>query len=1013
MAMEKNFDAAANEAALYEKWETSGAFKAGANAKEGADAFCIMIPPPNVTGVLHMGHAFNNTLQDILVRWHRMRGFDTLWQPGQDHAGIATQMVVERQLAEQGIKRTDLGREAFLEKVWAWKEQSGGTIVEQLKRLGASCDWDRNAFTMAGAHGDTRTGHENSPNFHDAVLKVFVKMYNEGKIYKGKRLVNWDPKFETAISDLEVENIEVDGHMWHFKYPLAADPKTGKPATYTYVEKDEDGTVTLTEERDYISIATTRPETMLGDGAVAVYVSDERYAPLVGKLCEIPVGPKEHRRLIPIITDEYPDPDFGSGAVKITGAHDFNDYQVAKRGNIPMYSLMDTQGNMRADGKPYAEEAAVAQAIANGDQEFDEAMIAAMNLVPDEYRGLDRFDARKAVVADITAEGLAVMVADEEGAEIPYVENKKIMQPFGDRSKVVIEPMLTDQWFVDTAQIVQPAIDAVRDGTVKILPEGDKKVYFHWLENIEPWCISRQLWWGHQVPVWYGPALGEHREWYYPPEKSQKYIPICASNEEEAIEKARQIYKYAEKIEISDDDQVHLDWIDEKTQKCDIKLARDPDVLDTWFSSGLWPFGTLGWPENTSELERYYTNDNVDRVLITGFDIIFFWVARMMMMGIETMDKVPFETVYVHPLVRDEKGKKMSKSTGNVLDPLDLIDKYGTDAVRFTLTAMAAMGRDLKLSEDRITGYRNFGTKLWNAARFAEFNEATPVADFDPSSATQTLNKWIIGETALVREAVDASLAQYRFNDAANALYAFVWGKVCDWYVELSKPLFQGDDEAVKAETKATLSWVLDQCIVLLHPIMPYITEQLWGDIADRANMLVHEDWPTYTSADLLDADASREMNWVVGLIEQIRSVRTELRVNAGAKIPMVQLELDDLGKAAMKRNLPMIMRLARIEELSEAIDAPKGSVTMAVEGGTFCLPLADIIDVDAEKTRLTKLIEKLEKELNGIKGKLSNEKFVNNAPVTVVAENRARIDTGGEELKILQAAYDRVAALG
>jgi len=962
MAMEKNFDAAANEAALYEKWETSGAFKAGANAKEGADAFCIMIPPPNVTGVLHMGHAFNNTLQDILVRWHRMRGFDTLWQPGQDHAGIATQMVVERQLAEQGIKRTDLGREAFLEKVWAWKEQSGGTIVEQLKRLGASCDWDRNAFTMAGAHGDTRTGHENSPNFHDAVLKVFVKMYNEGKIYKGKRLVNWDPKFETAISDLEVENIEVDGHMWHFKYPLAGG------ATYTYVEKDEEGNVTLTEERDYISIATTRPETMLGDGAVAVYVSDERYAPIVGKLCEIPVGPKEHRRLIPIITDEYPDPEFGSGAVKITGAHDFNDYQVAKRGGIPMYSLMDTTGHMRSDGKPYAQEAAVAQAIANGEQEFDEAMIAAMNLVPDEYRGLDRFEARKKVVADITAEGLAVMTKDEEGNTIPYVENKKIMQPFGDRSKVVIEPMLTDQWFVDTKQIVQPAIDAVRDGTVKILPEGDKKVYFHWLENIEPWCISRQLWWGHQVPVWYD-------------EDGKAY---CAATEAEASELAG-----------------------------GKSLERDPDVLDTWFSSGLWPFGTLGWPENTSELERYYTSDNVDRVLITGFDIIFFWVARMMMMGIETMDKVPFETVYVHPLVRDEKGKKMSKSTGNVLDPLDLIDKYGTDAVRFTLTAMAAMGRDLKLSEDRITGYRNFGTKLWNAARFAEFNEATPVADFDPASATQTLNKWIIGETALVREAVDASLEQYRFNDAANALYAFVWGKVCDWYVELSKPLFQGEDEAVKAETKATLSWVLDQCIVLLHPIMPYITEQLWGDIADRANMLVHEDWPTYTSADLLDADASREMNWVVGLIEQIRSIRAEMRVNAGAKIPMVQLELDDLGKAALERNLPMIMRLARIEEITEASEAPKGAVTMAVEGGTFCLPLADIIDIDAEKARLTKLIEKLEKELNGIKGKLSNEKFVNNAPEAVVAENRARIETGGEELKILQDAFARVAALG
>jgi valyl-tRNA synthetase len=949
MAMEKNFDAAASEAALFDKWETTGAFKAGANAKDGMGSFCIMIPPPNVTGSLHMGHAFNNTLQDILVRWHRMRGFDTLWQPGQDHAGIATQMVVERKLAEtQQPSRTEMGREAFLEKVWEWKEQSGNTIINQLKRLGASCDWDRNRFTM-------------DEGFHDAVLKVFVDLYNKGMIYKGKRLVNWDPHFETAISDLEVENIEVDGHMWHFKYPLA------EGQTYEYVEKDEDGNVTLREARDYISIATTRPETMLGDGAVAVFTDDARYAPLVGKLCEIPVGPKEHRRLIPIITDEYPDPDFGSGAVKITGAHDFNDYQVAKRCNIPMYNLLDTKGAMRSDGKPYAEEAAVAQAIANGEIEFDEAMTSGMNLVPDEYRGLDRFEARKRVVADITTEGLAVVVEDEGGALTPYVENKKIMQPFGDRSKVVIEPMLTDQWFVDTKQIVQPAIDAVKDGTVKILPEGDKKVYFHWLENIEPWCISRQLWWGHQVPVWYD-ADGQ---------------AYCVATEEEAI-----------------------------AASGGKSLTRDPDVLDTWFSSGLWPFGTLGWPEQTDELDRYYTSPDAERVLITGFDIIFFWVARMMMMGIETMDKVPFETVYVHPLVRDEKGKKMSKSTGNVIDPLDLMDKYGTDAVRFTLTAMAAMGRDLKLSEDRIVGYRNFGTKLWNAARFAEFNEASPVTDFDPKAVNQTLNKWIVGETALVREAVDASLNQYRFNDVANVLYAFVWGKVCDWYVELSKPLFQGDDAAVKAETQATLAWVLDQCLILMHPIMPYITEQLWGDIAPRDNMLVHQDWPTYTAADLVDADAAREMNWVVGLIEKIRSVRSEMHVNAGAKILMIQLELDHLGKAALAGNLTMIKRLARIEDLSEGTEAPKGSVTLAVEGGTFCLPLADVIDVEAEKARLMKTIEKLEKELNGIKGKLANRKFIDNAPETVVAENRARVDVGGEELKTIKAAYDRVAAL-
>jgi len=957
MAMEKNFDAAAKEAAIWKKWEDANAFAAGANWDGKSDAFAIMIPPPNVTGVLHMGHAFNNTLQDILIRWHRMRGFDTLWQPGTDHAGIATQMVVERQLAEnKQPSRAELGREAFLEKVWEWKEKSGGTIINQLKRLGASCDYSREAFTMSGAPGAPAG---NDGNFHDAVLKTFVEFYNKGLIYKGKRLVNWDPHFETAISDLEVENIEVDGHMWHFKYPLA------DGETYTYVEKDEDGNVTLTEERDYISIATTRPETMLGDGAVAVHTDDTKYAPIVGKQVHLPLCD----RTIPVITDEYPDPDFGSGAVKITGAHDFNDYMVAKRNDIPMYSLMDTKGAMRADD-------------------------AGDNLVPEKYRGMDRFDARKAVIADIDALGLMIKV-----------EDKKVMQPFGDRSKVVIEPALTDQWFVDTKQIVQPAIDAVRNGTTKILPEGDKKVYFHWLENIEPWCISRQLWWGHQVPVWYGP-------W-------DKVF--CAANEGDVAKQVEAEFDLPAKF-FSPEDFKHesLLWIlneakfKEGTGKAltYVPLSRDPDVLDTWFSSGLWPSGTLGWPENTDELQRYYTNDNVNRTLITGFDIIFFWVARMMMMGIETMGKVPFETVYVHPLVRDEKGKKMSKSTGNVLDPLDLIDKYGADAVRFTLTAMAAMGRDLKLSESRIEGYRNFGTKLWNATRFAEFNEAAPVADFDPKSVNQTLNKWIIGETALVREAVDNSLDQYRFNDAANALYVFVWNKVCDWYVELSKPLLQGDDADAVAETKATLAWVLDQSYTLLHPIMPYITEELWDETGHN-DMLVHKAWPTYTSAELVDETANVEMNWVITLIEQIRSVRAEMRVNAGAKIPMIQLGLDATAQTALDNNKALIMRLARLEDITTATDAPKGAVTLPVEGGQFCLPLADIIDIDAEKARLNKAIEKLEKELNGIKGKLKNEKFVNNAPEAVVAENRARIVSGDEELTVLQAAMERVSALG
>ena len=1024
MALDKNFDAAKAEPEIWNKWDAINAFEAGSGpfnvlsdeAKAKAQSFCIMIPPPNVTGVLHMGHAFNNTLQDILIRWHRMRGFDTLWQPGVDHAGIATQMVVERQLAEAGEPgRREMGREAFLEKVWAWKEKSGGTIIEQLKRLGASCDYGRAAFTMAGAPGDTRTGHENSANFHDAVLKVFVDLYNKDLIYKGKRLVNWDPHFETAISDLEVENKEVAGHMWHFKYPLASGE------TYTFIQKDEDGNVILEEERDYISIATTRPETMLGDGAVAVHPDDERYAPIVGKLCEIPVGPKEHRRLIPIITDEYPDPDFGSGAVKITGAHDFNDYQVAKRGNIPMYVLMDVKGAMRDDGRPYAEEAADAQKIAAGEMEFDENTIAAMNLVPDEYRGMDRFVARDKVVADIDAEGLMIMV-----------EDKPIMQPFGDRSKVVIEPMLTDQWFVDTAKIVGPAIEAVENGTTQILPEQDKKVYFNWLRNIEPWCISRQLWWGHQVPVWYGPKLSEDgftkSDYPFTSEDGGK-VPFCAPTEEEAFKLASNYYgpefnialeSSAEDALTEDDNDpsnaliLRTDWKDPSDGLAwhgTVRLYRDPDVLDTWFSSGLWPFGTLGWPEETDFMERFYTSKNVNRTLITGFDIIFFWVARMMMMGIESVGKVPFETVYVHPLVRDEKGKKMSKSLGNVMDPLDLIDKYGADAVRFTLTAMAAMGRDLKLSEQRIEGYRNFGTKLWNAARFAEFNEAKPVECFDPSSVEQTLNKWIIGETARARIAVDHALEQYRFNDAATALYEFIWKKLCDWYVELSKPLFQGGDEAVIAETRATLAWVMDQALVLMHPIMPFITEKLWDEFP-RAKMLVHTDWPTYGD-ELIDAGADAEMNWVVSLIEQIRSVRAEMRVNAGAKIPMISLGLDATATTAFENNKAMIMRLGRIEEVSSASEAPQGAVTLPVEGGQFCLPLADIIDIDAEKARLTKAIEKLEKELGQIKGKLSNEKFVANAPEHVVDESRTRLESGAEELSTLQEAMARVAALG
>ena len=1011
MPMEKTFDAKTAEPRIYRMWEQAGAFKAGANASRD-ETFCIMLPPPNVTGHLHVGHAFNHTIMDMLTRWKRMQGYDTLWQPGLDHAGIATQLMVEKDLAETGQpKRTEMGREAFLEKVWEWKAAKGGQIEQQARRLGDSLDWSRSAFTMSGAESAPAT--EKPGNFHDAVLKVFVEMHNQELIYRGKRLVNWDPHFETAISDLEVENIEVDGHMWHFKYPLAGGE------TYEYVEKDADGNVTLREIRDYISIATTRPETMLGDGAVAVHKDDPRYAPIVGKLCEIPVGPKEHRRLIPIITDPYPDPDFGSGAVKITGAHDFNDYEVAKRGNIPMYNLMDTKGAMRADGKPYVEEAATAQAIANGEQEFDEAMIAAMNMVPEDYRGLDRFEARKRVVADITAEGNAVlttqMVKNGDGEEVettvPYVEAKKIMQPFGDRSKVVIEPMLTDQWFVDTAQIVGPALDAVKQGRTKIMPESGEKVFYHWLENIEPWCISRQLWWGHQIPVWYGPnaSFFETSEADRARSFADTLKTFCAGSEDEALSQAREYYGPKIDVYITTEGSRHgFEVYDENGVATSIGIKRDPDVLDTWFSSGLWPFGTLGWPAE-DEAMKYFPGD----VLVTGQDILFFWVARMMMMSEAILGQEPFHTVYLHQLVRDAKGEKMSKTKGNVIDPLDMIDAYGADALRFSNAQMAALGGVLKISEDRIKGYRNFGTKLWNAFSFAEHYEIAYPGDAARPEATQTLNKWIIGETGKVRETVDAAMEAYRFNDAADALYAFTWGKVCDWYLEFSKPILQGDDAGAKAETEQTLRWVLDQCLILLHPIMPFITEELWQLADSRSKMLVHADWPTYAASELVDADADREMNWVIDLIDNVRSARAQVHVPAGAKVPLLVTGLDAKGQSAWDNNHVLIQRLARIESLSQVDSFPKGCVTIPMAGGTFGIPLADLIDVAEEIARLEKTMQKLSKELGGLRGRLNNPKFVASAPDEVVAEAKANLALRENEEAQLKAAIARLAEIG
>ena len=959
MALEKTFDAKSAEKRIYEKWEKENSFRAGANASR-EESYSIMIPPPNVTGVLHIGHAFNNTLQDILIRWKRMQGYNTLWQPGTDHAGIATQMVVERELAKNPTNksRQEMGRDEFLKNVWKWKKQSGDTIINQLKRLGASCDWERTAFTMSGAPGSPA---EDGGNFHDAVIKVFIEMYNKGLIYRGKRLVNWDPHFETAISDLEVENIETAGKMWHFKYPLQNDE------TYLHIERDVDGNIMKEETRDYISIATTRPETMLGDGAIAVNPKDQRYSSIIGKYCEIPVGPKKDRRWIPIISDEYPDPDFGSGAVKITGAHDFNDYQVAKRNSIPLYRLMDTKGRMRDDGLPYSEAASLAQNFSSCG-EFTEAEIDTLNLVPEEFRGLDRFEARKLIVDHITNQGLAVKTIKksqdgEKNEEIPFVEEKPVMQPFGDRSKVVIEPMLTDQWFVDTSKIVGPALDAVKSGKVKLIPDSEEKTYYHWLKNIEPWCISRQLWWGHQIPVWFD-------------ENGDQY---CAEDLQSAQELAGN----------------------------GVKLTQDPDVLDTWFSSGLWPIGTLGWPEKTPALDEYFPTST----LITGQDILFFWVARMMMMQLAVVDKIPFSTVYLHGLVRDAKGKKMSKSTGNVVDPLDIIDEYGADALRFTNAAMASIGGVLKLDMQRIVGYRNFGTKLWNAARYAEMNGAQPSTGNLPNPK-ENLNKWIMGETSKVLNEVQISFENFRFNDAANSLYAFIWGKVCDWYVELSKPLFSSSNKNVITETQETMGWVIDQCLILLHPIMPFITEELWGSLGKRSNLLVHQNWPNYTTTDLVEPEADQEMNWVISLIENIRSARQQMHVPAGLKIPLIYQEMTVGAQKTFERNSIMIMKLARISDAERINNFPKGTVSVSASGAIFGLPLADVIDIEAEKSRLVKAEEKLTKEINSMEGRLNNPKFVNSAPPEVVNETRDNVVKRKEEQSQVTKALKRLEEL-
>ena len=887
--MEKTYRPDDVEGRIYAEWEESGAFGCG-HTKTGeatGESYSIVIPPPNVTGSLHMGHALNNTLQDILARFERMRGKDVLWQPGTDHAGIATQMVVERQLAAENTNRHELGREAFIERVWKWKAESGGTITGQLRRLGASCDWSRERFTM-------------DEGLSEAVRKVFVSLRKAGLIYRDKRLVNWDPQLHTAISDLEVEQQEVNGSLWYFKYPI----------------EGQDG--------KFITVATTRPETMLGDTAVAVNPEDERYTDLVGKNVILPIVEKA----IPIVADEYSDPEKGSGAVKITPAHDFNDFEVGRRHNLPMVSIFDIDANVN-----------------------DEA--------PEQFRGMTREEARKAVVAEMDARGL-----------LEKIEDNPMTVPYGDRSGVVIEPRLTDQWFVDAAVLAEPAIKAVEDGDIRFVPKQWENTYFDWMRNIQPWCISRQIWWGHQIPAWYGPD-GE----------------IFVEMTEEEAQAAADTH-YGKSVDI----------------------VRDPDVLDTWFSSALWPFSTLGWPEETPELAHHYPTS----VLVTGFDIIFFWVARMIMMGLNFRDEVPFKDVYIHALVRDEKGQKMSKSKGNVMDPLVLIDEYGADALRFTLTALAAQGRDIKLSTGRIEGYRNFVTKIWNAARFTQINGCAPVARFDPAACTLTVNKWIVGETAKAGADIVSALENYRFNEVAQVGYRFAWNQFCDWYLEFTKPILQDGSEADQAEVRATTSWVLDQLLKYMQPIMPFVTQELWVQLAPpegRDGLLMLESWPALGD-ELRAPDAEDEMAWVVRMVSEIRTVRSEMNVPPSAELPLTLAGASDSTIARLETHKNLLARLARLGEISISDTVPAGAVQVIVDEATAALPIGDVIDVAQEVARLQKEIGKVDGEIAKIEKKLTNESFIAKAPASVVEEQRSRADDYRQSRTKLSEALDRLSTL-
>lgn len=980
--LDKTFDPHAIEARWYPVWEERGYFKPDMQAPDAP--FCIVLPPPNVTGRLHMGHALDDTLQDTLTRYHRMRGQPTLWQPGTDHAGIATQMLVERQVEAEGSSRHAMGRQAFVDRIWQWKEESGGHITSQMRRLGASVDWSRERFTM-------------DDGLSAAVRKVFVDLYNKGLIYRGQRLVNWDPVLQTAISDLEVENLEVNGHMWHCKYPLEGG------ATYEYIETDDEGRETFRETRDYIAIATTRPETILGDGAVAVHPDDPRYAPLVGTRCEIPIGPAGERRLIPIITDEYPDPDFGSGAVKITGAHDFNDYEVARRNHIPLFRLLDETATMRTDGLSYAQALTRADQIARTGEQPDATSVDAINLVPDEYRGLDRLTARKRIIADIQDNGLLIAT-----------EDKTIMQPYGDRSGDVIEPMLTNQWFADARTLAKPAIEAVEDGRIRFIPENWSKTYFEWMRNIQDWCISRQLWWGHRIPAWYD-------------EQGHVYV-----GHDEA-----------------DVRQQH-DLSPETT------LTRDEDVLDTWFSSALWPFSTLGWPENTQALQAFYPTS----VLVTGFDIIFFWVARMIMMGMEFMDDVPFRKVYIHGLVRDADGAKMSKSKGNVLDPIDLIDgidleslvakrtygmmqpqkaqkveqatraefpdgiaAHGTDALRFTFAALASHGRDIRFDIGRVEGYRNFCNKLWNAARFALMQVPSDFVPAEDSEVEYSMaDRWITSRLQKVTRSMASHFQTYRFDLAANTIHDFIWHHFCDWYLELIKPVLSGQaSAAAKAGTQKTLVKTLETLLRLLHPLMPFITEEIWQRVAPlaRGQALAGEgesiSLQSYPVAEenLINGDAEDEITWLQAVINGLRTIRGEMDIAPRIRIPVLIVNASALDQKRLQLHHNAIEFLASTESIQEAeLSAIPESAVALVGDMQIRVPLAGLIDVEAELKRLDKRLARIDKDLAGVRGRLASEAFVSKAPADVVDKARDQAQKLEHERHELMQQRDRIANL-